>query len=114
MAAPSQNPRSNSKRPRRLPSTPCSPCCAVWPKFVEHFEWLRDPDRNRALPHVTVDGVMWRVNHCPSCGKDIRGIIISEENGEDWHPSPRRFVVHVILGISGGVNGVDQLRLDLN
>ena len=29
-------------------------------------------------------------------------------------PQPEGLVVHVILGISGGLNGVDQIRLDMD
>lgn len=34
MAEPTQKPRSNSKRPRRLPSTACSACGVEW---VDHL-----------------------------------------------------------------------------
>lgn len=55
---------------------PTEDCCDVWPKLIARFEWMRYGDWPDLLtmPHFRVGKDAWRVNHCPSCGRDVRGI----------------------------------------
>lgn len=52
-------------------------CCPVWPLLLHRFSWFRDEDGNRMMPHYPEPGGMWRVNHCPSCGADVRSFILT-------------------------------------
>jgi len=61
-------------------------CCDTWPKILGAFDWwsVSDNDEFLVMPCIqTVDdsGVQssWRVNHCPSCGTNLRDTIISRE-----------------------------------
>ena len=69
----------------RRSAAACSPCCDVWPMFIGHFGWMRDPEGNRMMPYLSQQGSMWRINHCPSCGASVRAVIIPAENA-DVHP----------------------------
>jgi hypothetical protein len=56
------------------------PCCKVWPQIADGFRWFSpegSPDI-RLMP--CLDGTNWRVNYCPSCGRERRGTI--ERDGE--------------------------------
>lgn len=58
-------------------------CCDVFPKFIGKFEWLsitEEKDVTFVLPHLKIDGSMWKINYCPSCGKEIIGYSISYED----------------------------------
>ena len=55
-------------------------CCDLWSHFLGRFDWMRDPESDVLLmPHVKTPSGLWRVNHCPSCGKDVRGCIVKPE-----------------------------------
>ena len=58
-------------------------CCDIFPKIARSFDWLKREDSNKnhvfCMPHIVSDGIMYRVNNCPSCGKEIRSIEIQIE-----------------------------------
>ena len=50
-------------------------CCDIFPLIKHQFEWMAFKDEGILLmPHFVVKGNGYRVNHCPSCGKEIRDI----------------------------------------
>lgn len=51
------------------------PCCEVWSKICGAFAWMKYSDcpRVMAMPHIKSAGSSWRINHCPSCGAEVRG-----------------------------------------
>ena len=51
-------------------------CCEVLEKM--NIGWLRLSDNEKCMPYIKVydDEVMYRINYCPSCGKNVRGIIL--------------------------------------
>jgi hypothetical protein len=55
-------------------------CCSVFPKIAKRFEWwtnMRTEDR--VIPHFTTEIGYHAIHFCPSCGADIRGIVISKD-----------------------------------
>lgn len=61
-------------------------CCKVLPEILNHFNWMSgeiDGEKKLLLPHFQTHGfgsLKFRVNHCPSCGAEIRDIQINEED----------------------------------
>jgi len=51
-------------------------CCEVLEKL--NIKWMKLEDKKKCMPYITcqADIVMYRVNYCPSCGKNIIGIMI--------------------------------------
>jgi hypothetical protein len=51
-------------------------CCEVWPKIIHHFRWFafaEEPENEtRIMPCLGENH--WRVNFCPACGADRRGV----------------------------------------
>lgn len=59
---------------------PTPDCCEVWPKLLQRFQWCA-PDEYPDLlmmPFLRIDGVAWRINFCPSCGKEVRSCIVDK------------------------------------
>jgi len=56
------------------------PCCDVLEKIDIH--WMKFDDGDKCAPYVIGknDQTMYRVNHCPSCGKYIRDIVLKQRN----------------------------------
>ena len=57
-------------------------CCEVWPEIAPTFEWYRFEDWPDlvCMPCIRVGNTSWRVNHCPSCGAEIRMVIMKQGN----------------------------------
>ncbi len=53
-------------------------CCAVFEDMVKMFSWMSYEHEGKKLacmPHIHgSNGERWRVNHCPSCGREVRSI----------------------------------------
>lgn len=55
-------------------------CCEYFNKIRHHFNWYsyqnESGEKVRCMPSLTSsDGcTVLRINHCPSCGKEIRNI----------------------------------------
>lgn len=63
-------------------------CCDIWPKFWPAFSWMNaeiDGERMALMPHHqnANEANKWRVNFCPSCGKDRRDMILKQETLAD-------------------------------
>lgn len=56
-------------------------CCDVWPRICQEFKWFYPADGSavRLMPFIENFGTKWRVNFCPSCGKERRSAIESTE-----------------------------------
>lgn len=58
-------------------------CCEWFPKMIERFEWFSFDENGKkvlCMPHFNVsEDLQLRVNHCPSCGKEVRGIEIRKK-----------------------------------
>jgi len=58
-------------------------CCEVFPKLIYDFKWftLRPPGQDiQLMPCIPVGDIDYRLNFCPSCGADVRGIEINIDN----------------------------------
>jgi hypothetical protein len=57
-------------------------CCDVFPKLFNKINWFSYYSQGVQIlnmPHfITNEGERLRINHCPSCGTDIRSIEIEE------------------------------------
>jgi hypothetical protein len=64
---------------------PTQDCCDVWIELVHLFNWkvLSNQSDLAVMPYVKGKGHEWRINHCPSCGKDVRDCVISRERLAD-------------------------------
>jgi hypothetical protein len=51
-------------------------CCGVLEKM--EIRWMTLEDGSRCMPYIIgrSDTNMYRVNHCPSCGKEVRDVIL--------------------------------------
>jgi hypothetical protein len=60
---------------------PTEDCCKVWGYIIHRFKWMAHEGAPTLLtmPHMAVAGQLWRVNHCPSCGKEVRYCVIEAE-----------------------------------
>lgn len=61
-------------------------CCQALPEILKHFQWMSvdiEGEKKLLMPHFQTYGfgdIKYRVNHCPSCGAEIRDIEINEED----------------------------------
>lgn len=61
-------------------------CCKPFETIVKNrfLNWFSYSDDNGkrilVMPYIMVGGIQWRVNHCPSCGLNVRSIEIPEES----------------------------------
>lgn len=58
-------------------------CCEVFPKIAKSFFWqitqVNGEDYKLKDPRLMTSILGIEVNFCPSCGADIRGIVISKD-----------------------------------
>jgi len=63
-------------------------CCGSFEKYAKQFSWMtfEDDEGNTKylLPHINVicvnyDTIKMRVNNCPTCGIEVRGVEFSQE-----------------------------------
>lgn len=56
-------------------------CCEVFPKIVASFNWMipEGSPNTLIMPNITTKEAKWRINYCPSCGKEVRSIAIDRE-----------------------------------
>ena len=57
-------------------------CCEVFPKIAIQMNWIYmglQDNPYYSIPHVGNGDIRLGVNFCPSCGADIRGIVISKD-----------------------------------
>ena len=52
-------------------------CCKSFKNFIKKFYWMT-LDKKYIMPYTYVDGIKYRVNHCPSCGADVRDIELNK------------------------------------
>lgn len=70
------------------PMEPTEDCCKVWPKLWWAFYWMTTEDRlHLVMPYMQAPNSghaqKWRVNHCPSCGADVRNCVVDRERFAD-------------------------------
>lgn len=53
------------------------PCCSVWNELRTDFGWMipEGSPHIRIMPYIIMGGTKWRVNYCPSCGAERRGVV---------------------------------------
>jgi hypothetical protein len=53
-------------------------CCDMFMKITHNFRWFVDPDGNFCMPCLPENNrdELIRLNFCPSCGKEVRMIVI--------------------------------------
>lgn len=57
-------------------------CCDVFKSTRQKFEWFsfdEDGKKVYAMPYIDNNGTKYRINHCFSCGKEIRDIQLKYE-----------------------------------
>ena len=56
-------------------------------KILDQFGWFVTADGKwNVMPQITADtGERFRVNYCPSCGQNIRDVIIAAPNEEEGY-----------------------------
>ena len=58
-------------------------CCEVFPKIAKRLKWvyfgLSDICDQYEKPYIVYPDHIVDVNFCPSCGADIRGIVITKD-----------------------------------
>lgn len=63
--------------------TPTPDCCEYWPKFWHVLNWMfpgGNPKEVCLMPFIALpDGTQLRVNHCPSCGRDVRDCVVDRD-----------------------------------
>lgn len=58
-------------------------CCKVLPEILKEFNWFTYNDEKTneevfLMPYIeTREGVKWKINHCPSCGENIKSIKVN-------------------------------------
>jgi len=57
---------------------PAVSCCDAFLRMAPFFRWMtHDGGETLSMPYILdtdVDGTRWRVNYCPSCGKEVRNM----------------------------------------
>jgi len=55
-------------------------CCDIFPKLALTFSWMSFVNDKKesilCMPYIEYADIKYRINHCPSCGKEIRSIEI--------------------------------------
>ena len=54
-------------------------CCDSFKEFITKFGWFKTDDNICLMPHIKCGEKRMRINYCPSCGKEIRDIHLSED-----------------------------------
>ena len=51
-------------------------CCGVLERM--NIGWMKFDDGTKCMPYIkdNEDGNMYRINHCPSCGKYVRNAVV--------------------------------------
>jgi len=60
------------------------PCCEVWPKIMGRFNWMYFSENEEILttPHIQSSEHRFFINHCPSCGKEVRNYTVHIDDVE--------------------------------
>ena len=53
--------------------------CECFSHFIPLVQWMVTEDGTRLMPHIKDGDNRWRINYCPSCGKEVRSIELTEE-----------------------------------
>lgn len=59
------------------------PCCSTFKDIINTMEWM-GLGENLIMPHYTIQCIKFRVNFCPSCGKNIREIEVPYKESKKW------------------------------
>lgn len=55
-------------------------CCNSFTKIAKGISWMQFVDENKetilCMPYIKSGEIKYRINYCPSCGKEIRSIEI--------------------------------------
>lgn len=54
-------------------------CCEAFKSFIPVFKWFKTESNVFLMPHIECGKQKMRINHCPSCGKEVRSIELTEE-----------------------------------
>ena len=58
-------------------------CCENFSNYAVNFKWFYyekdNGDKVYCMPCLSNETIDWRINFCPSCGKSVRAIEITEE-----------------------------------
>lgn len=55
-------------------------CCNTFEKLIIRFNWMKLAETGEyIMPYLQVGDIKYRINNCPSCGKEVRNIQIKEE-----------------------------------
>ena len=62
-------------------------CCETFKKVSKSFSWFSYSGNGNSIlcmPNIQVGEIKYRVNHCPSCGAEIRDIEVSVSEFSKW------------------------------
>jgi hypothetical protein len=69
-------------------ATTAAICCGYFEKYASSLGWMHftddDEQKIRVMPHINANGSRWRVNNCPTCGFEVRGIQVTEEQFKNF------------------------------
>lgn len=58
-------------------------CCNSFKDYVPYFGWFVTRENICLMPHFEIKDRKLRVNHCPSCGAEVRSIQIPKQELEN-------------------------------
>lgn len=54
-------------------------CCDSFKKFIPIFKWMQTEEKICLMPYIQCGNLKMRINHCPSCGKEVRNIQLTKD-----------------------------------
>ena len=57
-------------------------CCDAFKAYAASFDWMvmgKGSQKSYVMPHIIADKIKWRINHCPTCGMNVRSIMLTPE-----------------------------------
>ncbi len=70
----------NDKNENKALSQASVMCCDSFEKNIRNFGWFKLDhlgEEQYLMPHIL--GTNYRINFCPSCGKEVRDVILSSD-----------------------------------
>lgn len=58
--------------------------CSCFRLFIPFVQWMATEDGIRLMPHIIDGENRWRINYCPSCGKEVRSIELTEDEMSNY------------------------------
>jgi len=59
-------------------------CCDAFKKFIPTFGWMKTEENIFLMPYIQCGDSKMRIDHCPSCGKEVRSIEFTESEFNEF------------------------------